>query len=453
MSRSGFLPIEEDVQSLLQTHFSNPNPSFVVGVSGGPDSMALLYLLFRLGAEALVVHVNYGKRGEESEKDATLVEEMAHQWGFDCHTLRPDTEADERKESNFQQWARGFRYDAFRALAAEHRADGIAVAHHKDDQVETILQKLFRGAGLESWSAMEVWDGELFRPLLHHGKDEIESYCKQRSIPYRVDRSNLESKFARNYLRNEWLEDLQQHFPGWQENVLRVASQAELFSSAMQWIAKEITDEQDRISRARLLQLDPSLARALVLHLIKRVEPGIQVSGEALHQLEEIAALQTGKSIQLTQSYFLLRDREWFKIVYEQKEALTVVNLGYRELREKPFSYNGLTFSIGLYGEDPDFEHSLYLDAQQLCWPLKLRNWKEGDAFVPFGMQGHQKVSDHLTNRKISAAHKRKALVIETFEESICAVIFPPIENRTPPGTISEFAKCDSGTEQCLIVK
>jgi tRNA(Ile)-lysidine synthase len=415
--------------------------------------MALLYILYQLEADAIVVHINYGKRGKQSDKDATLVEEMAHQWGFDCHTLRPDTETEDREERNFQQWARRFRYDAFRALAAENRADGIAVAHHKDDQVETILQKLFRGSGLESWSAMQVWDGDLFRPLLQYSKQEIQSYCEQRSIPYRVDSSNLESEFARNYLRNEWLHDLENHFPGWKENVLRIADQADLFSKSLQWIKQEITDEQDRISRSQLLHMEPSLVKALILNLLKRVEPGIQVSSEALGQLEHLDTLQTGKSIQLSESYSVLRDREWFKIVFEQMEALTVVDLDYRELKEKPFSYNGVTFYVESLKESPDFGKALYMDAEKISWPLKLRTWRDGDTFVPFGMQGHQKVSDHLTNRKISAAHKRKALVIETFEESICAIIFPPIENRTPPGTISDFAKCNSGTGECLIVK
>lgn len=452
MSKSGYLPIEKEVQSLLQANFEKDKPTFVTGVSGGPDSMALLYLFYQLQVDVLVVHVNYGKRGAESDKDAKLVEEMAYQWGFDCHTLSPNLKYEDNEGLNFQQWARQFRYDAFRALAAEHRADGIAVAHHRDDQIETILQKLFRGAGLESWSAMQVWDGELFRPLLHHTKKEIDAYCDRKSIPYRVDRSNLESDFARNFLRNEWLENLVEHFPGWQENVLRMTEQAGIFSEALEWITGELLDDRDRISRSRFLELENGLAKALLLHLLKEAEPGIKISGEALDQLDDLESLQTGKSIQLTESYSVLRDRDFFKLVFEQQHALTIVELNTDDLKGRPFLFNGLNFSISEYS-DPDFEHTLYMDIDKLSWPLTLRNWKEGDVFQPFGMEGHQKVSDHLTNRKISAAHKRKALVIETFEEIICAVIFPPIENRTPPGTISDFARCDSDTGQCLIIK
>lgn len=452
MSRSEYLPIEHEVESLVQQCFGKTAPKFIIGVSGGPDSMALLYIIHRLELEAVVVHVNYGKRGEESEKDAELVEQMANQWGFDCHTLRPDSAEGEAEGTNFQQWARRFRYQAFRALAEEHEADGIALAHHRDDQIETVLQKLFRGAGLASWSAMEQWDGELFRPLLSVSQNHIDAYCEQKSIPYRTDRSNLESEFARNFLRNEWLENLHDHFPGWEENVLRLPGQARLFSKAMAWMADALTDERDRIGRDRFLELDPGLSKALLLHLLKKADPSITVSGEALKQLQNLEELQTGKSLQLTESYSILRDRDTFKIVYEEPDALTVLQIDRRNLDKEPFMFDGLHFSIDTYA-DPDFKQALYLDADKLKWPLKLRTWKDGDALQPYGMEGHQKVADHLTNRKISAAHKRKALVVETFEETICAVIFPPIENRSPPGTIADFAKCDTNTRRCVIIK
>lgn len=450
MSKSELLPIEKSVRSAIQANFRDSKPKFVIGVSGGPDSMALLYLLHKFEADALVVHINYGKRGEESDKDAGLVEEMAFQWGFDCHSIKVNP--DNAKDQNFQGWARNVRYDIFYALAAEHDADGIALAHHEDDQIETILQKLFRGAGLESWSAMKVWDGELFRPLLSSTKEEIEDYCGQKAIPFRVDTSNLESDFARNFLRNEWLENLEGHFPGWRKNVLNISSEAKLFSKALSYILEDLVDSKGCINRQKFLKLHPALARALLLHRLKGIDPGINVSKSALQQVEVIEDLQTGKSIQLTGRYSILRDRDTFKIVLEKEEELQIMTLNLEELKQKPFTFDGLQFEIGDY-QNPDFETKLYLDAAKLVWPLTLRKWKSGDAFQPLGMEGHQNISDHLTNRKIGAHLKKKALILEIFEETIVAVIFPPIENQTPPGTIAESVKCDHTTGQCLIIK
>ncbi|MDR8394057.1 tRNA lysidine(34) synthetase TilS [Aliifodinibius sp. S!AR15-10] len=449
MSKSDLSSIENRVAQHLATYFAGESPSFVAGVSGGPDSMALLYILKRLEVEVVVVHVNYQKRGEASEKDQELVEQMSDRWGFDCHTVRLDPA--EAEGQNFQQWARKRRYQVFRELQNEYGSDGIAIAHHQDDQVETVLQKLFRGAGLASWSAMSVWEPPLFRPLLDTTQKQVMDYIEERAIPYRTDRSNLENDFARNLLRNEWLDKMGDFFPGWRKNVLRLPQQAELFTEALTCLEEQVTDNRDRINLTALGELSIGLQKALILHMLKGFDPDIEVTTGALDQLEDLASLQTGKSIQLTEHYSLLNDRNWLKFVYEQPDSLTLIKIREEDLKKKPFSFDGLRFSVQEF-VDPDYENTLYLDLEKITWPLSLRRWKAGDAFQPFGMVGHQNVSDHLTNRKISAAEKRKALVLESFEETIAAVIFPPIEKITPPGTISEFVKCDQETSECLVI-
>lgn len=447
MSKSELLPIESTVQKKLTKHFPEQNsPFFVVGVSGGMDSMSLLYIFKRLGISGLVVHINYQKRGEASDKDAELVEQMAFEWGFDCQTISVDPA--EAKDQNFQQWARDLRYGIFRDLAEEHSADGIAVAHHEDDQIETILQKIFRGAGLTSWTGMDVWDGSVFRPFLGISRAQIEKYVEDKAVPYRTDESNLESDFARNFLRNEWLDRLTDFFPGWKQNVLRVNEQAGNYEKAMGWIARQITNEYG-IGREAFHSLDQNVQKALVLYLLKQREPGIEISHESLQQIEDIEELQTGKAIQLTGRFSILRDRDHYCIVENDSDDFPPISLQLYQLENSSFQKNTLLLSIEIC-DQPDFEKALYLDAEKISWPIKLRRWKSGDRLQPLGMEGHQQVSDHLTNRKVSAAKKDKALVVETFEEKICAVIFPPIKNQMPIGTIAEHVKCDSQTKHCL---
>lgn len=450
MNKSALLPIENRIYKHLEEHFSNASsPSFVLGVSGGPDSMALLYIFRKLEVNAVVVHVNYQKRGEESDKDEELVREMAHQWEFDCHCIRLDPPDEEG--INFQQWARDRRYRIFEDLATECKAEGIAVAHNRDDQIETILQKLFRGAGLESWSGMSIWENSVFRPLLDTGREEIARYIEQEAVPYRTDRSNLESDFARNLLRNEWLEKLEKYFPGWRENILRLPGQADTFGKALEFIEKKITGKRDRIELPTFAELDPSLQKALVLHLLKKRDPAVEISTGSLNRVERLSGLQPGKNIQLNDEYSLLVGREWIKIVYEPPEPLELVTMEEQQLREKSFSFDGLEFRIQPL-DSPDYERALFLDVSKIDWPLTLRRWKAGDLFQPFGMSGHQNVSDHLTNRKVSSTEKGRALVLESFEETLCAVIFPPIEKMTPPGTISEQVRCDDETTECLVI-
>lgn len=443
-------PIEKAVKENLDQHFSDtPAPTFIVAVSGGMDSMCLLYLFKKIGISALVSHINYQKRGEASDKDAELVEKLAFEWGFDCHVSKVDSSKAEGK--NFQQWARKIRYDVFRQLAKEHEADGIAVAHHDDDQVETILQKMFRGAGLPNWSGMQVWDGEIFRPLLNFSRAEIEEYVEKNVIPYRTDESNLEIDFARNFLRNEWLKGLSNFFPGWKKNVLRISEQADYYDQAIEWIASRLTDAEG-IDRDEFHSLDPGLQKALILHLIKQEKPGLEISHESLNRVDELPDLQTGKEIQLTPECSVHRDREHYVIKVGDQGEFNPHKIERNQLEGERYLLEKLDFEIHDL-ENSELKKSLFLDADKVQWPINIRRWEPGDEIQPLGMEGHQQVADHLTNRKVSAVHKKKALVIESFEETICAIIFPPIKNQTPIGTISEKVKCDTQTQECLEIK
>jgi tRNA(Ile)-lysidine synthase len=415
-------------------------------VSGGIDSMSLLYSFYKLEIPALVAHINYQKRGEASDKDAELVEQMSFQWGFECHTTTVDPAGAEGK--NFQQWARDLRYEVFHNLASENNAVGIVTAHNEDDQVETILQKIFRGGGLESWTGMEIWNEKLFRPFLEITRNEIQQYADDESILYRTDESNLESDFARNFLRNEWLEKLEDFFPGWKENLKRVSEQGQNYGNALEWIGQRISDPWG-IDREAFHSLDKNLQKALILHLIKQKDAGFKISHGNLAQIEQLADLQTGKEIQLAEAFSLIRDRDRYVIRRNIEKSEASITLKYEQLQTSSVEQNGLIFSIEAYIA-PDFSTALYLDVEKIHWPLGLRNWHEGDEFQPLGMEGHQTISDHLTNRKVSAAYKNEAMVIESFEETICAVIFPPIKNKVQPGTISDLFKCDAGTTFCL---
>ncbi|MEL7835173.1 tRNA lysidine(34) synthetase TilS [Fodinibius sp. Rm-B-1B1-1] len=449
MSKSALSHIEQTVSETVKSNFTSSTPSFVIAVSGGVDSMGLLYTFYRLDISALVAHVNYQKRGKASDKDAQLVAKASQQWGFEYEIFEADPE--EAQGQNFQQWARDVRYHFFRDLVAQHDADGIALAHHKDDQVETILQKLFRGAGMSSWSGMDVWDGELFRPLLPISRQQIEQYASQHEIPFRTDQSNLETHFARNFLRNEWTVKLSEFFPGWEENILRMGEEAENYHSALQCITQQITDQQT-INKQAFDELEFGLQRALILHLLKEYEPGIYVTQQNLKRVKELPDLQTGKKIQITADYSIVRDREYYILRENENSSLEAQELYREELKASPISIGEIEFSVERY-KNPAFEKVLYLDADKISWPVTVRPWNSGDRFQPLGMSGHQTVADHLTNRKVSAAYKDEVLVIESFEETICALIFPPIKNKSSSGTISELVKCDENTKYCLRIK
>ena len=449
MSRSNLSQIEQAVKESIDSVFADSAPTLVIAVSGGVDSMSLLHSMYSLNIRGIVAHVNYKKRGAASDKDAELVAEKAEDWGFQFELKKADP--NEAKGQNFQQWAREVRYHFFRDLAEEYGADGIALAHHRDDQVETILQKLFRGAGMASWSGMEVWDGELFRPWLSVSRQQVEQYAAQQGIPFRTDESNLENDFARNFLRNEWTDRLSEFFPGWKDNVLSIGEEARNYEEALEWIANQVTGDNG-LNKKSFDQLQPGLQRALVLFLVKKQRPGIQISEANLHRVSELKKLQTGKKIGLTSEISVIRDRDHYVITQNQEDAFSPQTYTRSKLEHSKVEAGNHVLTIEQYSS-PDLSKALFMDADKISWPITLREWKDGDRMQPLGMQGHQTVAEHLTNRKVSAVNKEKVLVIESFEESICALIFPPIKNQSSPGTISEQVKCDSETKWCLKIK
>lgn len=439
--------IKASVKKNLEIYFpKTDSPRFIIGVSGGIDSMCLLHVFKELNIEGVVCHVNYQKRGTASDKDAELVEEMSEKWGFEYRlfTANP-TDAGNQ---NFQQWARDFRYGTFNNLLQQYDDDGIAVAHHKDDQVETILQKLFRGAGLAGLGGMSVWEKPIFRPLLEVSLAQIHQYADDQDIPYRLDESNKKSDFARNFLRNEWTEKLSGFFPGWKDNVLSLQEKAQHFEQCTEWIIGQITDEQG-IQRQALHSLPAGPQRSAVLQMIKQRVPGVEVSRHGLERISELSKLQTGQEVELTSNVSIVRDRDHYVLTIDRDTSLASNTIEDKELEQGSKQIGDLIFSL-IDFENPNFKQALFLDADKISWPLTLRYWKPGDQLKPFGMDGHQKVSDHLTNRKINAARKEEAMVIESFEDTICAVIFPPIKNKRQPGTIADQMRCSTDTERCL---
>jgi tRNA(Ile)-lysidine synthase len=437
MNRSESLSIEQKVSDQIEEYFSD-TPAFVVGVSGGADSMALLYTFKELEIPAFVVHVNYGLRGAESDKDQELVEGMSFEWGFECCSVKLDSE--KMREGNFQNWAREERYRILKEFVNEVEVDGIAVAHHKGDQLETIIQKLFRGSSPETWTGMAEWKNQIFRPLLEFDKEEILKYCNDRAIPFRSDSSNLDSKYARNFLRNEFSKKMDELFVGWEENILKLKEFGVLNSKMLDQLSGDyFNDEQLFIEP--LKGIDKILAQALIKKFLEHSE--VYPSRGIIEQTYNLLSSQVGSELSISKSFMLVRERDSISRTnaHDEFEDLTISE---REIENK-FSSNELEFEIS-----KKIDSELYLDADKIRFPLIVRRWKAGDKIQPFGMTGTQKISDHLTNRKVSPVKKEKSLVLTDSDGTIYAIIFKGKDSKS--GTISELCKATDSTKRYLSI-
>lgn len=420
----------------------------IVGVSGGADSMSLLYLLHRNNIHSTAVHCNYGLRGKASDKDQELVEKMCQLWGLDCVSVRLLPES--KKNFNFQQWARDRRYEVFSDLKKETGAQFILTAHHQDDQLETIFQRILRGSGMASWSGMQAVERDLFRPLLPVSKKEIMEFVQDFNIPYRIDSTNEESTYARNFIRNNWFPDLNRLFPGWRDNLLGLPERADEFYQLAVSVAESVQTKPGNISRAKFLSHSIPVQRVLLHHILRADEFTADISKGFLHNIHQLAELQTGAGLTISETLSIIRDRDIF-VIQDKKGGEKVkkeISLKHAE-QGKQFDHVKLKI-------DDTPEHfklsELCLDLDEIKFPVTIRNWKHGDRFTPFGMEGTQLISDHLTNRKIPSNKKKSAKVIESFDGNICAVIFPHNSGVDEIGTISNNVRCTDITKKSLII-
>ncbi|MEO1021732.1 MAG: tRNA lysidine(34) synthetase TilS [Bacteroidota bacterium] len=430
------LIVKESIDRLFEE-----DPLFIVGVSGGPDSMALLYALHQLQVKCIVVHINYQTRGADSDSDQELVEQIAFQWGFDCVSVRLDQQ---NEPGNFQNWARKVRYQIFEDMKNEYQASAIMTAHHQDDVVETVLQKLLRKSSPETWKGISEFEHGRFRPLVQVTKQDIFNFCMEHAVPFREDQSNLKPVYQRNQLRHSIFPQLDSMFPGWREHVLNLKTVSHIVDDLEQFTLNQISDSSHTIGIDALLGFRGNTQRSVIRRFLRVNIPGIEVTSGVLEECQSLLTTQTGKRVLLDGKHELFRNRDTLVLIKREADTEDEVIPLFSD--RFYVSDKGVRFERVSRNE----AKNLYMDIERLKWPLILRQWQAGDRFIPFGMTGTQKVSDHLTNRKVGAHLKENTLVLSDSGGTIYAIIFPEPLPTGELGTISNEVRCTDVTQLCL---
>jgi len=292
--------------TIEQFHMFPRGAKVIVGLSGGADSVALLHILCSLKAEFFwditAVHIHHGLRGEDADKDARFAAEFCKKLGVPCVIRRFDVKAEAKKRKlGEEETGRLLRYVVFRELAGE---DGfIAVAHHRQDQAETVLMRLCRGTGLQGLVGMRPVRENVCRPLLFCSRGDIEAYCGENGLDWREDASNQEEIYTRNKLRLKVLPLLQEINPKAAEHIAETAEllaleedfleeQAENTFAA---VRRDGSGEEVCLDRANLAKLHPAL-RKRVLRKAMGEFLSADVSQVQIDALEDLLAKETGRS-------------------------------------------------------------------------------------------------------------------------------------------------------------
>lgn len=256
---------------------------YLIGVSGGRDSMALLHGVYLLGYRKLIVcHLDHGLRGAAARADARLVEKQAKKLGLTFEGLRVDTRhAATREKKSLEHAARDLRYTFFASCAKKHRCRRLFLAHHADDQEETILHNFLRGSGAAGLAGMQEITRRngltLIRPLLKITRKEISSFVKEHGIPFREDASNADSSHTRNRLRHEVLPAIR-HVTGEasRDAILRAA---EILHEENVWMESLLPHFEKRLSCRTLRTMPLGMQRRVVWRWLQKL--GIPQAGFA----------------------------------------------------------------------------------------------------------------------------------------------------------------------------
>lgn len=430
-----------------------PGQAVVVGLSGGVDSMGLAALLHRLGYAVTAAHVNYGLRGAASDADEELVRTWcaAHDPPVPLHVTRCDPTAQAAAAGrSLQAVARDQRY-AFMARCAEAAGiDRVAVAHHRDDQAETVLLNLVRGSGLEGLAGMAprrpLTEGAvtLVRPLLAASRADIEAYADAAAVPWRPDASNASLAYDRNAMRHRVLPVMEEQFEGAADRIARAAALVRAYraDTVEPTLAAHMARCAQPLDDGGLLKLDalrtlPAVwRRRVILEALRRWLPEAPYHAALAAEVDGLLDAQVGRRVEVGDGA-VWRERAGLRFVptsappapsrsvpYGEAVALPQGTLRVERIEQLP---------AALGAEAP---HTVYADAQRLQGPLTVRPWRAGDRFQPLGMTHSKKISDFLTDEKVPPHRRRHVLVVCDRERIVWVVghrLAHPVRIR--PGT------------------
>jgi tRNA(Ile)-lysidine synthase len=393
-----------------------PQPHIMAAVSGGIDSVVLARLLHEQGWLSAIAHVNYGKRDAESDADAVFVEELAASLNVIFHVKKTNAAQVEAFDGDgFQEKARNYRYAYFEDLCDEFGYTQIATGHQLDDNLETLLHRLFRGAGIHGLRGIPVKNNRIIRPLLVASREEIVSLATTQGWAWREDASNQELTFQRNKIRHQFMPLLKSWNPnlyeGLSETFGHLRDTELIFNEAIEASKKSAVWVNNTTTHIRIASLLSAVAPVTMLY------EWIRPYGFNNTQAQQLVngLNETTPAVFYADEFVLSKERDELVIAPKEK----------KEVAECVFEPDGhLGFLQWEFSDTTSlrFEQDsnvAFLDAEKLQWPLTIRSWKIGDRMRPFGMQGTKKVSDILTDLKVARLNRDKLPVLLSGEDIV----------------------------------
>ena len=416
---------EKFIAFIRENQLVGEGQKILLAVSGGMDSMAMLELFCESGYEVGVAHCNFYLRGKESDDDEAFVREVTRGKRLPFYSKAFDTLAFAGENGiSVQMAARDLRYEYFRQIAQEHGYGLIATAHHLDDQTETFFINLSRGSGIAGFHGIRPKNGKLIRPLMFAHREEIEAYVRNNSIPYREDSSNSSLKYIRNKIRHQiipLMRDLNPAFDSEIERTITHLSQTE--EIFREYIARRKTELFEEHDGSVLLDIDKVKA--------------LPAPNTFLYELIAEFGFNKNDVVSILQSIGKDPGRQFFsathRLVVDRKKMIIVpVEHSADEQRTHWIEAGTGEISVPVklrFSSHKRSSHKISadkskasLDLDKLVFPLTLRRWREGDAFIPLGMTNHKKLSDFFIDGKYSLIQKENCWLLCSGDDIVWVV-------------------------------
>ena len=407
---------KEFIKYLQDTCGASEKNRFLLAVSGGIDSVAMLKLFQLSGLDFAIAHCNFHLRGAESDDDRQFVQTISAEIGKTCYVKDFDIAAYvSEKGGSVQMAARNLRYAWFEELSEKQGFDHIVTGHNQNDVVETVLLNFSRGTGIRGLTGINPRHGKVIRPLLFASRNAIMQFARDNDLTWREDSSNAEQKYSRNKIRHTIIPAFESINPTFMSNALETVVRLDQAEKLLDVIIKQVkqaiwTDLPDR----QVLDFNKLMTYPAVELLLFELLRDYSINPLTVKSILDSFRSIPGKQFH-TRTHCITRDRSGLIISRKSTppEAEVLVE---PEIASIDYPVH-LEFTVFEIGSDYNIPHERYtaaLDADKISFPLKIRHWKTGDRFHPLGMRGSKKISDFLINNKIPLPDKSKIWILET---------------------------------------
>jgi len=403
----------------------------LLAVSGGIDSMVMANLFLKTDNTIGISHCNFQLRCTESDNDEKFVREFAEKSNTPFYTKSFDTEkyAEEKKVS-IQMAARDLRYEWLEKNRITEGFDYIALAHNKNDILETVLLNIARGTGLKGMTGIKKKSDHIIRPLLFATRKEIVQYSDNNDLSYREDSSNVQIKYKRNKIRHQIIPEFEELNPDFIDSFSQTINQIEeaygIFKNMVNKKKEQTVTEIGDKTLIDIYKLRNLSNKATYLYeFLKPYHFPSQIIPDIIESLEGIPGKQF-----LSPTHRLIKDRNHLIITPQKKDTTEKFYID-KEIKEltQPIRLLFRKFSSKPNLKIPHSPDIAWVDASNLEYPLILRKWKAGDYFYPLGMQDPKKLSDFFIDEKLSLIEKENSWIL-TSGDKIVWVIGKRIDDR-----------------------